>query len=283
MPIPKKLINKLQIRDETLDLASPKIMGILNVTPDSFSDGGLYNSVDAALEHVEQMIEEGADIIDVGGESTRPGSDPVSEQQEIDRVIPVLQQAVPHHPDILFSIDTTRYAVAKAALEAGVHMVNDVSGLQREPRLVKLAAEYKAAYILMHSIWPPKTMQQDPKYDDVIAEVQSFFQQQLKIIDQADRQRVILDPGFGFGKTTRHNFTLLNNIEAFRKMGYPVLVGASRKTSIGEILNGRPAPQRVTGTVVAHYHALLHGANIIRVHDVQEAHDSVLMFKALSK
>lgn len=257
-------------------------MGILNVTPDSFSDGGLYNSMDAALGHVDQMVEEGADIIDVGGESTRPGSDPVSEQEEIDRVIPVLQQSVSNHPDIFFSIDTTRYAVAKAALEVGAHMVNDVSGLQREPRLATLAAEYKAAYILMHSIWPPKTMQHDPQYDDVIADVQSFFEQQLETINQGDRKRVILDPGFGFGKTTRHNFTLLNHIEAFRKMGYPVLMGASRKTSIGEVLNGRSAPQRVTGTVVAHYHALLHGANIIRVHDVQEAHDSVLMFEALT-
>ncbi len=256
-------------------------MGILNATPDSFSDGGRYNSVDEAVSHIEQMIEDGASIIDVGGESTRPGSEPVSEQQELERVISILKKAIPQFSSTLFSIDTTTYNVAKSALEAGVHFVNDVSGLQREPRLAELAENYKAGYILMHSLWPPKTMQNDPRYENVIEDIKSFFERQLLNFSGEGLKRVILDPGIGFGKTHAHNLTILNNVQAFRELDYPVMIGASRKATIGKILNNRPVGDRVTGTVAVHYHALMHGANLIRVHDVREAKDSVLVLEAL--
>lgn len=270
-------------RGKVLDLSSPKIMGVLNVTPDSFSDGGRYNSFSSALKRIEQMVNEGADIIDVGGESTRPGSEPVSEEQERKRVIPVLEKAVTEFPDCFFSVDTTRYIVAQEALERGVHLVNDVSGLQREPRLAELTATYDAGYILMHSLWPPKTMQEDPHYDDVVADIKSFFKQQLEKIEEADSENIILDPGFGFGKTVRHNCTILNNLAAFHDLNYPVLIGASRKSTIGKILNDRSVGDRVTGTVAAHYHGLMRGADIIRVHDVKEAKDSVLIYEAINQ
>ncbi len=264
-----------------MDAATPKIMGILNATPDSFSDGGQYNSTEAGVKHIERMMEDGADIIDIGGQSTRPGSEPVSEQQEAARVIPILEQAVAQFPEILFSIDTTRFNIAKEALEIGAHLVNDVSGLQKEPKLAALAEEYEAGYILMHSLWPPKTMQHNPHYDGVIQEVKSFFERQLKHFSDEGLKRVILDPGIGFGKTHAHNLTILKNIEAFCELGYPVMVGASRKATIGKILNGRRVDDRVTGTVAVHYHALMQGASLIRVHDVKQAKDSVLVFEAL--
>lgn len=274
---------ELSLQNQTLDLSTPQIMGILNTTPDSFSDGGQFNTLDAAFSHISQMIKDGADIIDVGGESTRPGAEPVSEQQEMDRVIPVLEQAISAFPDVFFSVDTTRYTVAEEALKRGAHIINDVSGLQKEPRLAELAAKYDAGYILMHSLWPPKTMQEDPRYDDVIEDIKSFFKKQLKAVHAAGLKNIILDPGFGFGKTDHHNFTILNHIEAFCELGYPVVIGASRKATIGNVLNDRPVDDRVAGTVAAHYHALIHGANILRVHDVKEAKDSVRIFEAIAR
>lgn len=274
---------KLSIRNRVLDLASPKIMGILNATPDSFSDGGLYNSFKTATHHIAQMVEDGADIIDVGGESTRPGSQSVGEQEEIERVIPVLEYAISQYPDIFFSVDTTNYNVAEQALKLGTHLVNDVSGLQKEPRLAELAAKFDAGYILMHSLWPPKTMQEDPKYEDVIIDIKTFFQKQLLTISETGLTNIILDPGFGFGKTDRHNFTIIDNVGAFCELGYPVMIGASRKASLGRLLNNRPADERITATVAAHYHALLNGANIIRVHDVKEAKDSLRIFEVLKQ
>ncbi len=273
---------KLHLRDKVLDLSTPQIMAVLNATPDSFSDGGQFNSVDVAVNRIEQMVEQGAAIIDIGGESTRPGSEPVSEQQELDRVLPILEKAVLRYSDTLFSIDTTRFKVAKKALELGVHWVNDVSGLQREPRFAELCADYNTGYILMHSLWPPKTMQDDPQYDDIIAEIKAFFERQLEKIAKTGLKTVILDPGIGFGKIYRHNLSILNNIESFLELGYPVMIGASRKATIGKILNDRPVDDRVTGTVAAHYHALQQGANLIRVHDVKEANDSILVYNALS-
>lgn len=274
---------QIQLQGKLLDLSTPKIMGILNATPDSFSDGGQHNSLQASLTHIEQMVDAGADIIDIGGESTRPGSDPVSEQEEIDRVIPILEQAIPQWSDTFFSIDTTRYTVAQEALKLGAHLVNDVSGLQHEPRLAALSQKYDAGYILMHSLWPPKTMQEDPQYDDVMAAITAFFKQQIKKAKKAGLEKIILDPGIGFGKNLEHNSIILNNLPVFKELGYPLLIGASRKSTIGKILNDRPVTERVIGTVAAHYHALMRGANIIRVHDVKEAVDSVKVFNALSE
>lgn len=270
------------VRDKHLDLSSPQIMGILNATPDSFSDGGNFNELESALNRIEMMIGQGASIIDVGGESTRPGSEPVSEQQELDRVLPILEKAIFRFPDTLFSIDTTKYRVAEEALQLGAHFVNDVSGMQKEPRLPDLCLQYNAGYILMHSQGNPQTMQQDPTYDDVVQDIYQFFEEQLQQIDEKGLDQVIVDPGIGFGKTLDHNLKLLANLKAFKRLGYPIMVGASRKSMVSQILGDRPVDDRVTGTVAVHYHAMMQGANIIRVHDVKEASDSLKIFNAIS-
>lgn len=258
-------------------------MGILNATPDSFSDGGDFLNLNRAVDRIGQMLEEGADIIDVGGESTRPGSDPVSLQEEINRVLPILEKAIPLYKDAFFSIDTTKYDVAKAALEAGVHIVNDVSGLRKEPRLSSLCAETGAAYVLMHSRANPKTMQQNPEYkeDGVTGELIQFFEEGIHTLERDGNNAIIIDPGIGFGKTLAHNCTIVAELQKFSKFGYPVLMGASRKSMIGGLLNGRPVDGRLAGTLAVHYHSLMNGANILRVHDVQEAADSIRVFTAL--
>lgn len=256
-------------------------MGILNATPDSFSDGGKYTDLNRAMDRIHIMLKNGADIIDVGGESTRPGADPVSVQQEIDRVIPLLEKAIPVFRKAEFSIDTTKFEVAQKALKAGAKIVNDVSGLQKEPRLADLCAEFDAAYVLMHTQGDPKTMQQNPEYEDVVADVTAFFEKQLTEVKKRGVQKIILDPGIGFGKTLEHNLKLIAHLDKFHKFGLPILVGASRKSMIGKILNDRPTDERVTGTIALHYHALLKGANIVRVHDVKEASDSIRIFNAV--
>ncbi len=257
-------------------------MGILNATPDSFSDGGKFLSTRKAVNRIEQMIMEGAEIIDVGGESTRPGSDPVTEQQEMDRVLPVLEIACKKFKETIFSIDTTKYQVAEEALKAGVHVVNDVSGLQKEPRLADLCSKYKAGYILMHSKGNPKTMQINPVYDDVMEEITQFFKNGISKLNKAGVDSVILDPGIGFGKTLEHNLQIIIGLRKFSLLGMPVLVGASRKSMIGQLLDNRPAEDRLAGTIAVQYHSLLQGAKILRVHDVQEAVDSVRIFEAVT-
>lgn len=278
-----KLSNQFSVRDKTLDLSSPCIMGILNATPDSFSDGGAFNEVESALGRIGLMVSQGASVIDIGGESTRPGSEPVIEEEELRRVLPILEKAIPKFPGTLFSIDTTKYRVAEEALKLGTHFVNDISGLQKEPRFVDLCLQYNAGYIMMHSQGNPKTMQEDPTYDDVVQDVYDFFEQQLNYVHEQGLDKVIIDPGIGFGKTLDHNLKLLANLEKFTQLGQPILIGASRKSMLGAILNDRPVDERVTGTVAAHYHAMMQGANIIRVHDVKEAHDSLLVYKAIRK
>lgn len=259
-------------------------MGILNATPDSFSDGGDYLNLNKALDHIGQMLEEGAHIIDVGGESTRPGSEPVSLREEMHRVLPVLEKAIPLYKDAFFSIDTTKYDVAKAALDAGAHIVNDVSGLRKEPRFPSLCSEYRAGYVLMHSRANPKTMQQNPAYkgDDVIGELMEFFEEGIRTLESDGNDAIIIDPGIGFGKTLAHNCTIVAELQKFSKFGYPVLMGASRKSMIGGLLNDRPVDGRLAGTLAVHYHSLMNGANILRVHDVQEAADSIRVFTALT-
>lgn len=271
----------LKLRSKTLDLSSPKIMGILNTTPDSFSDGGEFNTVDSAMEQVARMVSEGASIIDVGGESARPGAEAVAEEEELSRVIPVLKKAIPGFPDTFFSVDTTKYAVAEQALDLGVHIVNDVSGLQKEPRLAGLCARHEAGYIMMHSQGNPNTMQDDPDYDDVVDDISSFFREQLKKCREVGLDTVILDPGIGFGKNQQHNLDILKNLDKFHDLGYPLMVGASRKSMIGRMLNDRPVDGRLIGSVLVHYHAMLKGAKIIRAHDVKEASDSILVYNAL--
>jgi len=272
----------LTIRDKTLDLSSPKIMGILNATPDSFSDGGTFNEVEAALGRIGLMISQGAHIIDVGGESTRPGSEPVTEQEELDRVLPILEKAISQFPDTFFSIDTTKYRVAEEALKIDTHFVNDVSGLQKEPRFVDLCVQHNAGYVMMHSQDDPKTMQEDPTYENVITDIKQFLKTRIYKAKEKGLENVIIDPGIGFGKTLEHNLKLIAHLKEFQDLGCPILVGASRKSMIGQILNDRPVDDRLTGTIAVHYHAMINGANIIRVHDVKEAYDSLQVFNALS-
>ncbi len=261
--------------------SSPKIMGIINATPDSFSDGGQYEDHSRAMDRIHIMLQNGADIIDVGGESTRPGADLVTVDDEIARVIPLLEKAIPTFSNAIFSIDTTKFEVAKKALEAGVKIVNDVSGLQKEPRLADLCAEFGATYILMHSQGDSKTMQNNPEYDDVVNDVMSFFERQAKEAKKRGVHHIVLDPGIGFGKTLEHNLKLVAHLDKFKKFGFPILVGASRKSMIGSILDNRPTDERMIGTVALHYHALMKGANILRVHDVKEASDSIRIFNAV--
>ena len=271
----------LSLNSGTLSFSSPCIMAILNVTPDSFSDGGKFNSVKAALSRIEQMLDEGADIIDVGGESTRPGSEPVSEEEELNRTIPVLKEAVRLFPDAFFSIDTTKFKVARQALDCGAHFVNDVSGLQKEPRLADLCEEYRAAYILMHSQGDPKTMQDNPEYRSVINDISNFLEDGINRLKSAGVENVIIDPGIGFGKKLKHNLQIIADLRQFAKLNCPILIGASRKSMIGSILDGRPADNRLAGTLAVHYHCLMNGANILRVHDVKEAADTIKIFNAV--
>ncbi len=256
-------------------------MGILNVTPDSFSDGGRFTSEKKALQHIETMVKEGAGIIDIGGESTRPGAAYITAPEEINRVLPILQAAIPKYPDSLFSIDTTKYEVAKAALESGAHFVNDVSGLQKEPRLAELCVEYNVPLILMHSKGDPKVMQKNPQYDDVLREVEEFFKKQIALANSYGLDNIIIDPGIGFGKNLEHNLTLLAHLDQFTSPGYPILLGASRKSMISKILDDRPVEGRLPATLAIHYDAMMRGAKVIRVHDVKEASDTVAIFKAI--
>lgn len=262
-------------------------MGVLNVTPDSFSDGGLYQNPSNALQRIEEMLNEGAQLIDVGGESTRPGSDAVPAEEERRRVEPVIREAVKRFPDAFFSIDSMKASVVRAALDAGAQIVNDVSGLQHDPEKADYAAEYGAALIIMHAQGTPKTMQQNPQYDDIIGEISRFLQSQAAAAVQrgVGKERIIIDPGIGFGKTLEHNLMLFKHLDAITRLGYPVLMGASRKSMIGKLLDGRSVENdgRLAGTLALHYDALTKGAAILRVHDVEQACDSIRIFKAIQK
>ncbi len=256
-------------------------MGIINATPDSFSDGGQFNAVSSALERINVIVSEGASIIDIGGESTRPNAEPVSEKEELLRVIPILEKALQQFKNAIFSIDTTKFEVAKKSLELGVDIVNDVSGLTKELRLADLCAQHNAFYVLMHSKGDPKTMQNNPIYYNVVDEVGEFFDKKIETLKSKGVEKIILDPGIGFGKTLEHNFSLIAHLDKFKKFGFPILVGASRKSMIGKLLDDRPAEDRLAGTLAVHYHSLLKGADILRVHDVKEASDSIRIFNAI--
>lgn len=273
----------LSCRDKLLDLSTPVVMGILNTTPDSFSDGGEYISEDAALDRISEMAAQGAEIIDIGGESTRPGSDPVTVEEEISRTYPILKRAIDTYPGLLFSIDTTKYEIAKKALSVGTHIINDVSGLKKESRLADLCADTGSAYICMHSQGNPKTMQQNPVYNNVVEDVLNELMKTRLELLQKGVDNIIMDPGIGFGKTTEHNLRLIANLPHLMQINCPILVGASRKSLIGNVLNNRPVDGRLAGTIALHYHCLMQGVSILRVHDVQEAVDSVQIFKAVLK
>ena len=254
--------------DKSLDLSLPHVMGILNITPDSFSDGGAFNSLDAALRQSEVMIQEGASIIDVGGESTRPGADFVSTQQELDRVLPIVE-AIKSRFDIIVSVDTSTPDVIRSAAALGMGLINDVRALEREGAL-QASAETNLPICLMHMKGVPQTMQDQPDYTSVVDDVVEYLMSRVAICESVgiDRSRLILDPGIGFGKTLSHNLSLLNRTDTLRLLGFEVLMGLSRKTMIGDVL-GNPVEERLYGTMGANASAYLKGARIFRVHDVK--------------
>jgi dihydropteroate synthase len=249
----------------------PVVVGILNVTPDSFSDGGNFLDPEAAAEHATIMLDEGAGVIDVGGESTRPGSDPVSQVEEIRRVVPVIERIIAARPEAVISVDTYRSATATAALNAGASLVNDVTALRGDPRMISVVTEAQCPVILMHMQGEPKNMQREPRYTDIVREVKDFLRSRTEhaVRSGAHAENIIVDPGIGFGKTLDHNLRLLRDLEAIVDLGFPVLVGASRKRFIGSITGVQEAEQRVFGTVATTVLAYEKGATLFRVHDVR--------------
>ncbi|AMG31104.1 dihydropteroate synthase [Grimontia hollisae] len=271
---------KLFNQSKMLDLSSPQVMGILNVTPDSFSDGGKFNQLDAALRHAESMLVAGATILDIGGESTRPGANDVAEQDELDRVIPAIE-AIRSRFDCWISIDTSKASVMREAVLAGADMINDVRAL-RETGALETAAETGVPVCLMHMQGQPRTMQANPTYQDLFGDIFSFFDERIKACEEAgiNRQKIVLDPGFGFGKTQAHNYQLLAQLDAFHRYGLPVLAGMSRKSMIFKLLEKSPT-DILGGSLACATIAAMKGAHIIRVHDVAETSDVIRVVQAM--
>ncbi|RZQ51371.1 dihydropteroate synthase [Pseudoalteromonas phenolica] len=268
-------------RNRKLDLNKPIIMGIVNVTPDSFSDGGSYNSVDAAFKQAMRLIEDGAEILDIGGESTRPGAPDVALKEELQRVIPVIKR-IREASDCVISIDTSKAAVMEAAIEAGADIINDVRALQ-EPGALEVAAKYSDVPIcLMHMQGQPRTMQANPTYENLISEINQFFEERVLACSKAgiNQNRIILDPGFGFGKTLSHNFEILDKFNEFSTLGLPLLAGLSRKSMFGQLLN-RETSERVAASLAGALLCAQKGAHIIRVHDVKETADVIGVWQAV--
>lgn len=264
-----------------LDLSRPQVMGVVNVTPDSFSDGGVYRQQDKAISHALKLIEEGANIIDIGGESTRPGARPVGVQEELDRVLPIVEAL--QGLSVPISIDTFKPDVMRAAIAAGVHMVNDINALQDEAAM-NAVANSDVAICLMHKQGMPLTMQHSPNYQDVVAEVANFLRARIEAAGMAGiaAARIVLDPGFGFGKTLAHNISLLRELNKFTQLGVPVLVGLSRKSMLGEIA-GQDATQRLPASITAALIAVQRGASIVRVHDVRATVDALRIWNAINE
>jgi dihydropteroate synthase len=261
----------------------PVVVGILNVTPDSFSDGGNFLDPGAAAEHAASLLDEGAGIIDVGGESTRPGSDPVPQEEEVRRVVPVISRIIAARPEVVISVDTYRSATAAAALDAGASIVNDVTALRGDPRMISVVAEARCPVILMHMQGEPKTMQSEPRYTDVVREVKDFLRSRAEhaVATGVSQENIIVDPGIGFGKSLDHNLVLLRDLESIVDLGFPVLVGASRKKFIGSITGVQAAADRVFGTVATTVLAYAKGATLFRVHDVRANSEALAVAEAV--
>ncbi|EOD9049063.1 dihydropteroate synthase [Klebsiella quasipneumoniae] len=270
---------KLVAQGSTLDLSHPHVMGILNVTPDSFSDGGAHNSQIEAVKHANLMINAGATIIDIGGESTRPGAAEVSVEEELARVIPVVE-AIAQRFEVWISVDTSKAEVIRESARAGAHIINDIRSLT-EPGALQAAAETGLPVCLMHMQGQPKTMQEAPKYEDVFADVERFFNEHIVRCEQAGiaKEKLLLDPGFGFGKNLTHNYQLLAKLGEFHHFGLPLLVGMSRKSMVGQLLNVGPS-ERLNGSLACAVIAAMQGAQIIRVHDVKETVEALRVVEA---
>ena len=264
----------------SLSFESPLIMGIVNITPDSFYDGGRYISLKAAIEHSEQLISEGADIIDLGAASTRPGAADVSPEEELNRLLPVLDHLIKHHSKIPVSIDTFHASVAQETTDRGASLINDISG-GSDSEMYKTVGKLKIPYVLMHIQGTPKTMQKAPNYTDVVEEAFQYFSERINKLESAGVEQIIIDPGFGFGKTIEHNYSLLRHLDRFKSLGYPIMVGLSRKSLINKVLKTKPE-NALTGTISLNTIALLQGADILRVHDVKEAKQVIQVVKQFS-
>jgi len=260
-----------------LSLKVPIVMGILNITPDSFSDGGRYNKSEAALSHVAQMLEAGASIIDIGGYSSRPNAADISVDEELARIYSITEKILREFPDAIISIDTFRTEVARPMLELGVHIINDISGGLQDPLMMKLVSEFSAPYVIMHKKGNPQNMQQLAAYDDVLVEVERFFIQQINQARSLGIKDIILDPGFGFAKKIPHNYQLLLQLECLTLFDLPILVGLSRKSMLYRLLNSSPG-EVLASTAIVNFKALEQGANILRVHDVKEAMHSIRLY-----
>lgn len=272
-----------RIGSRTLDLSSRGlIMGIVNVTPDSFSDGGRFADPGRAVEHALAMVADGADILDIGGESTRPGAEPVGEAEELRRVLPVIR-AIRSQSQVLISIDTMKASVARAALDAGTDIINDVTALRGDAAIIRLAAETDCGLVAMHMVGDPQTMQNEPHYENVVAEVRTYLGDRLRVLSSTGiaPERIVLDPGFGFGKTLEHNLSLLRHLPELVIENRPLLVGVSRKSMIGKVLHSTDMADRYWPTIALTSHAREHGARIIRVHDVKPNAQALRMTEAI--
>jgi dihydropteroate synthase len=257
-----------------IDLSSPKVMGILNITPDSFYDGGKYKNESEILHQVEKMLLEGATFIDVGAYSSRPGAQHISEEEELKRILPVLTLLMKHFPEIIISVDTFRSSVAKETIAVGAAMINDISGGKMDAKMFETVANLQVPYIVMHMLGTPQNMQKNPVYKDVTQEIISFFAEQIFKLHQLKLNDVLIDVGFGFGKTIDHNFEILKNLSLFKNLDAPILAGISRKSMLYKTLD-ISAQEALNATTSANTIALLNGANILRVHDVKEAMEAV--------
>lgn len=261
----------------------PYFMGILNITPDSFSDGGQFFSVKSAITRVKELLEEGADLIDVGGESTRPFADPVPVEEEIKRVVPVIKTIRQEFPETIISVDTYKSKVAEKVLEVGAHLINDISAGTFDPRMAEVIRDYGCPYVIMHIKGTPKTMQINPEYEDVVKEVRDFLSKRIEfLVEKGIKfENIIIDPGLGFGKTLQHNVEILKRIDEFFKLGRPILLGHSRKSFIGTLTNRSNPLKREGGTVGVSLWAYLKGIHFLRVHKVDLSKDAITMFKFL--
>ena len=267
-----------------LNQPPPLIMGVVNVTPDSFADGGLFFDQDAAVHQALALVAAGADLLDIGGESTRPFSDPTPLEEELRRVLPVIERVRAQSP-VLISIDTYKSKVAQAALDTGANIINDISALRFDPDMVHLARDAMVPVILMHMQGTPRNMQAEPHYDDLIGELHAFFEERLEfaLAHGLDRKFLVLDPGIGFGKTSQHNMEIINNLDAFLDLGCPLLVGPSRKAFLGHLLGGRPPAERDLGTLAALAVAVQRGARLVRVHNADYAKQFFTVLNAIGQ
>ena len=272
----------LNIKRKLIDLTSPKVMGILNFTPDSFFDGGKLSTELEVLAQAEKMLSDGASILDIGGMSSRPGAEIITEEEELKRVLPYLKSLVSQFPAAIISIDTIRAKVADECLQAGAHIINDISAARFDNEMIAVAVKHKAPVILMHMQGLPADMQKQPQYNNVVTEVMDFFAERVNACRQAGVTDIILDPGFGFGKTVEHNYALLRNLKYFSQLNLPVLAAVSRKSMITKPLGIKPA-DALNGTTAANMIALMNGAKLLRAHDVKEAVECVKIFEQLNK